>query len=160
MTINTKKVIGRRTVRYESYADMLADAEAMLASKVKLIGNWSLGQILQHLATACHVTVDGVDMGIPKPIRFFGTLLLKKRFLNKKIPTGVKIPARMQGELIASPDIDAGLALEALRKAVVRIQSASTHAPHMVFGQLSPEEWEKWNLRHAENHMSFVVPNA
>jgi hypothetical protein len=32
----------------------------------------------------------------------------------------------------------------------------SLHYP--VFGKLTPEEWHQFHLRHAELHMSFVLP--
>jgi hypothetical protein len=29
----------------------------------------------------------------------------------------------------------------------------------MAFGDLTNEEWDRFNLRHAELHMNFIVPN-
>ena len=160
MTVNTKKVSGRRTVRYESYADMLADAEAMVASDIKLVGNWSLGQILKHLAFSHHFAVDGANMSIPWPMKFVMKLAMKNRFLNKGLPSGYTIPKKMESVLIAAEDTVAPQALEDLRAAVERVQSSPTLAKHGMFDELTHEEWEKFNLRHAEMHMSFVVPQS
>jgi len=158
MAVETKKVQGRRTVRYESYADLLADAETMVASEVKLLGNWSLGQILKHLAISHHTSIDGIDMKVAWPIKLLVKTFMKKRFLNKPMPTGFKIPAKLEGKFIPDESADAREALEELRAAVERVQSAPKFALHAMLGKLTAEEWEKFNLRHSEAHMSFVVP--
>ena len=158
MAVETKKVQGRRSVHYESYADLLADAETMVASDVKLLGNWSLGQILKHVATSYHTTIDGIDLSIAWPIRLLVKTFMKKRFLNKPMPAGFKIPRKLEGKFIPDESTDAREALEELRAAVERVQSAPKFAMHVMLGEMTAEEWEKFNLRHAEAHMSFVVP--
>ncbi|MGE0379081.1 MAG: DUF1569 domain-containing protein, partial [Planctomycetaceae bacterium] len=52
MAVQTKSVAGRRTVSYQSYEDLLADAEEMAHGVVQTLGNWSLGQIFKHLAAS------------------------------------------------------------------------------------------------------------
>ena len=48
--------------------------------------------------------------------------------------------------------------LIALREAVDRYQVELPKAPHPFFGKLTREEYVCLSLRHAELHMSFVVP--
>jgi len=62
MAVNTGKVTGRRAVAYESLDDVLVDAERLVAApKVKMLGNWSLGQMLAHLAGGMHMSIDGTE---------------------------------------------------------------------------------------------------
>ncbi len=55
--INTKKVEGRRAVRYESLSEFLQDAERLANCEVRTVGNWSQGQIYEHLARALDISM-------------------------------------------------------------------------------------------------------
>ena len=58
MTVDTKKVTQRREVRYDSYDDLLSDAEHLASGDVQTVGNWTLGQIFQHLAKTLNSSID------------------------------------------------------------------------------------------------------
>lgn len=151
--INTKKVADRREVKYASLEEMLADAERLASdSNVRTLGNWSQGQIYEHLARALYTSIDGSDMSFPAPARWLMSLLMKKKFLYREIPAGFKV----SGKVIPNEtSIEQGLA--SLRKAVARQQSELNRAIHPGFGHLTNAEWEAFHLRHAEMHMSFLV---
>ncbi len=42
MAVNTRDVTDRREVHYESFHDLLADAEALSQGDVLTLGNWSI----------------------------------------------------------------------------------------------------------------------
>ena len=155
MSVVTKKVKDRRMVRYESLDDLLADAEQMATSDVQLLGNWSLGQILKHIAVALDLSIDGFDFNMPAPVRLVMRLLMKKKFLTKSLPPGFKAPDKYTP---AETSTEEGLA--ALREAVDRQRRESERVLHPGFGKLTNKEWDEFHCRHAEMHMSFVVPNA
>ena len=155
MTVVTKKVEGRRTVCYESLDDLLKDAEEMSQSDVQLLGNWSLGQILKHLAMSLDASIDGMDFKLPAPVRFVMTLLMKRKFLTKALPPGFKSTSKF---IPAETSTAEGLA--ALQSAIKRQESETTRVDHPGFGKMTNEEWNDFNLRHAEMHMSFVIPNS
>lgn len=52
--VDTKKVAGRRMLRFESLDQVIADVdrlvEAERAGRLTRLGNWTLGQTLGHLA--------------------------------------------------------------------------------------------------------------
>ena len=153
MTVATKKVEGRRTVRYNSLSDFLDDAEKLAAADVRTLGNWSFGQILRHMAMSLDSSIDGSESMLPAPARWLLSLLMKRRLMTKPIPAGFKSPdSFVPGET----STEEGLA--ALRAAVERQNRETERALHPGFGKLSKEEWNEFNLRHAEMHMSFVVP--
>ena len=93
MTINTKKVEGRRQLRYASLDELLADAQRLAAGEVRTLGNWSPGQIFQHLAQSMNWSIDGFDFSFPAPLRWVMSLLMKRKFLQKELPAGYQAPA-------------------------------------------------------------------
>ena len=150
-TINTKTVTGRRSVRYNTLDDLLQEAERLAETDIRTIGNWSQGQIYEHLARAIDYAIDGAKP-FPLPMRWLMTLLFKNKFIHKSLPAGFKAPSGAVPKPISTED---GLTL--LRTAIARQHETSDRAPHAVFGKISNEEWEQFNLRHAEMHMSFIA---
>ena len=75
MAINTKKVFARRPLRYDSYQDLVNDAERLAACDVRSLGNWSLGQTLGHLARAMEMSIDGADFKASWLVRIVAHLL-------------------------------------------------------------------------------------
>src|ERR1043166_9592063 len=92
--IDARKVKDRRKGRYESYDELLADAERLVAldaqrdaqgaSKVRPLGNMQLGQALGHLALWMNASIDGVpeDLRPPAPAKAVARLM-KGVILNK-----------------------------------------------------------------------------
>lgn len=153
MTVATKKVEGRRTVRYASLSELLNDAEQLSTMKIRTLGNWSFGQILKHISMSLDSSIDGAGFALPAPARWLMSLLMKRKFLTKPIPPGFKTPAKF---VPSETSITDGLA--ALRTAIDRQSREAKRAPHPAFGKIPNEEWNEFNLRHSEMHMSFVVP--
>lgn len=152
MTVSTKSVEGRRTVRYGSYDELLSDAERIASSNsVQTLGNWSPGQIFKHLADAIESSIDGSGFVLPWPIRIIFTMLMKRKYLYDSLPAGFKAPNKFQ-----PGQIDAQEALDDLRKAVARMKSETDRVMHPAFGNITREEWDQFNLRHCEMHMSFI----
>lgn len=159
MTVDTKKVTGRREVHYDSFDDLLADAESLVTSGSKSVGNWSLGQILQHLAVSIHASIDGTDMKLPWLMKkAFLLMMNKEKLMHQPMPSGYKIPKQGEAQFKPDDNTSAEQGLAALREAIDRWNSDSPRAEHILFGALTDEEWNAFNLRHAEMHMSFVVP--
>lgn len=154
MAINTKKVEGRRAVRYNSLDELLADARRLSESgQVRTLGNWSEGQIYKHLAGGLDSSIDGAGFSLPAPVRWVMSMVMKRKFLHQAIPAGFQAPGQFQPEDTTS--VTDGLAC--LEKAIERQKQESTRAMHPAFGNISREEWNDFNLRHAELHMSFLV---
>ena len=156
MPVDTGKVAGRRPVRYNSYDELLADAERLAAGENQTLGNWSLGQIYNHLAKAIHMTIDGPPFLLPWPLRIFFKLFMKQRMLQKMLPPGFKLPKRAES-MLPEPTTTAD-GLELLRAAIKRVKCTPQRGLHPAFGKMGPGEWDQFQLRHCEMHMSFVVP--
>lgn len=159
MAVNTKKVSGRRKLRYDSYQDLLNDAERLAVSELRTLGNWSLGQVLGHLARAMEMSIDGSDLKAPWLVRLVVRLFFRRRFLKGPIPAGLPL-RNVAHDLLVPPPTSSQAGLAELRRAVERLQHETDRAPHPLLGELSLDEWDSLHLRHAEMHMSFMAPES
>lgn len=157
MSVNTKTVEGRRELRFNSFDDLLADAEQLAGGEVKMLGNWSLAQIFTHLAAGINSNIDGSSFKAPFFMRLMAPLM-KKKFVYGGIPPGFKIPQGAQAQFMPADGAETEAALGELRKAIERLRAAETLAGHPLFGKLTKEETVQFQLRHAEMHLSFAVP--
>jgi hypothetical protein len=146
----------RRPVQYASFDEVLADAERLVVAQAATTGNWSLDQILGHVAVAMEKSVDGMPTGLPWYLRLLGRYFFKPWVLKHGMRPGFKLPAEAEQWAVPAPGGDASAALERLRNAIVRLRTEQTRSPHPVFGPLSAGEWDRVHLRHAELHMSFI----
>lgn len=161
MSVDTRSVQGRRNVRYRSLDDILADAESLRAGGYDRLGNWSLGQVSSHLANVLNMGIDGGVFSLPSPLQALIRLFMKETFLEKTAKPGFKLPKKIAAKI--GPRTDEGPkgdeeGLDQLRRALARWKQETTRAPNGLLGRLSLEEWDRFQLRHAELHMSFLVP--
>jgi hypothetical protein len=83
--------------------------------------------------------------------------LRKQKFIWEPMAAGVKIPGVKGGTLNTEPmSTDEGLAR--FQRVMERLKKEPPTHPHNVFGQLTHEEAIAITLRHAELHLSFLVP--
>lgn len=155
-SINTKNVTGRRDLHFSNFDELLADVEQLASGEVRTLGNWSFAQVLLHLARSLDSAIDGAPFSFPAPIQWLMSLLMKNRFLTKPLTPGFKLPAKA-GKLIPE-EVSLAEALEVFRKAIDRSKKQTNRARHGGFGKLTREESDQFHLRHAEMHLSFVVP--
>ena len=157
MAVKTGKVTGRRKVHYDSYQDLLNDAERLAGGEVRLLGNWSFGQILGHLARSMEFAIDGAPFKAPWAMRCIARLFMRQRLITRPMPAGFKLPGRAAEHLVPDPlSTEEGMA--SLRAAIQRMHDETERQPHALLGELSLDEWDSLQLRHAEMHLSFVVP--
>ncbi|MEZ6102197.1 MAG: DUF1569 domain-containing protein [Pirellulaceae bacterium] len=155
--VDTKKVTGRRTLRFESFDEVLTDAEKMADLDGATIGNWSKGQIYKHLAKSLDMMIDGPPFVVPLPMRLAFRLLMMKRMLTHTLTPGFKLPKRAAHMVPDATSTEEGLAM--LRNAVARVNGTSQRGLHPGFGKISQQQWDAFQLRHCEMHLSFIVPS-
>src|SRR5262245_26306085 len=124
--IDTTKVTERRPLHFNGLDDIAADVERLAKNKdIRTLGNWSAGQVLQHLATVMNKSIDGFTARPPAVVRWVARLLFKGRFLTKPMSAGFKLPAKAQAELGPSPTSwEEGL--RSIRQALTRLKT-ETH---------------------------------
>lgn len=156
MSVNTKQVTGRRTLKFNSLDDILADAEKLAAGPIRVLGNWSPGQIFQHLAITMNGAIDGMPLKASLLLRMFGWLF-KNKILTGTMPAGIQLPADSAKHLVPpETTLDAGL--QSLRAATQRMKTESHRAKSPFLGALTREQYDQLQCRHAELHLSFLVP--
>lgn len=161
MTVNTK-VAPRRAVRYQTLDDFERDLdriEAALASgRLRTSGNWSVGQILDHLARFAQCALDGFPSRAPWIIRKIIILLFKKKIMSgEPMPPGYKIP-KQANFLAPRDDITPEEGVSKMREVFARLHAGERFtADSPIFERLSHEEWCKAQLGHAAMHMSFLM---
>src|SRR3989442_233125 len=93
--LDTGKVTGRRTLRFESLDEMMADvnrlADAERAGRLKHLGNWTLGQAFGHLAQWMEYAYTGTPLNPPFFIRWI-LRMRRKQYIHGQMKAGVKIP--------------------------------------------------------------------
>jgi hypothetical protein len=157
--MSTTVTRARRQVRYESLDDFLADAERLSNMPIHTVGNWSYPQILDHLARTVTASLDGFGFKAPAWARLLIAPFVKNSFLTKTMKAGFNLP-KSAAALIPTNDLTLSAAMENLRKALARFRNEPAGAEHPFFGKLASQEWNSLHLRHAELHMSFVVPDG
>jgi len=153
MAINTAGVAGRRQLRFSSYEDILDDVHQLASAPTQSLGNWSLGQICQHLASAMDMATDGPPFYPAWYVRLVAPML-KNRFLTRPMKPGFKLP-KNAGTLLP-PEISTSDGVATLERAIARIQQTTEFKPHPVFGRMTGDEWHQLEFRHSEMHLSFI----
>lgn len=157
MSVKTREVVDRRQPRYDSFHDLLIDAEHLAQGEVLTLGNWTLGQICLHLARTMQASIDGIPAQVPWWSRLIAKLFHGRRLLAGPMPAGLRLPTEvavwLSPERVATEE---GLA--ALREAIDRLGFETERAAHPLLGDMSLDQWDSFHLRHAELHMSFAVP--
>ncbi len=158
--VDTGKVTDRRHLHFDSIDQVLAEAdrlvEAERVGRLKHVGNWTLGQVLGHLACWAEYAYTGAPLKVPFFIRWI-LRLRKNSFLYKPMKPGVRIPGLQCGTLATEP-MPLDEALPRFRKAIERLKTEAPTVPNVIFGPMTHEEWIAINLRHAELHLGFMVP--
>jgi hypothetical protein len=155
MSVNTAKVADRRKLDYKSFDELLADADCLSCNSVKTLGNWSAGQIFQHLANAFNGSIDGFPQAFPWLMRA-AARIFKKKLIHGAMPAGIAMPLKLAKVVMPEPTpTEVGLAN--LHAAVARLKQDPHRAEHPVFGRITGEEWNTIHLKHANLHMSFLT---
>jgi hypothetical protein len=158
--VDTAKVAGRRILRFESIDEMMAEVDRLVQAekggRLKHVGNWTPGQVLGHLAVWTEYSYTGPPIKAPWFIKLIFRLR-KRKSLYGPMRAGVKIPGVPGGTLAMEP-MPLDEALERLQRVTERLKTEAPRVPNVIFGPLNHQEWIALNLRHAELHLGFLIP--
>ena len=160
--VDTGKAAGRRTLRFESIDQVMAEVDRLAAAeragRLRRLGNWTLGQTLAHLAAWVEYGYTGAPLKVPFFIRWF-LRLQKRKFLYGPMRPGAKIPG-VEGGTLATDPVPFEEGLEHYRRVLEQLRIQAPMAPNIILGALTHEEWIALNLRHAELHLGFLLPES
>jgi hypothetical protein len=155
--IDTARVTGRRSIHFSTVDDILSDVEKIAACPdPRTLGNWSIGQIFQHLAVSFQSSIDGFGFTIPWHFRAMAKLFMKRRLLNRSMGAGFNLPKDAAAKLLPPPT-SSEVGLQNIRKAIHRLKTEQQRVPSPFLGNLTNEEWTQLHCRHSELHLSFIV---
>jgi hypothetical protein len=159
MAVNTAKVSGRRVLRFADFADLIADAETVATHPCKQLGNYTAGQILEHLAIAAAGPFDGFQ-GLVAPwyVRYVIVPLVKNSIMTQAMSPGRRMSAKVDAAFWPAADMDKMEAFQHLKQTLERFKKETPVHAHPAFGKLAFQEWVALTLRHAEMHLSFLIP--
>ena len=120
-TVDSKKAV-RRAVAYGDYKALLAEAERALRSGATTTGNWSLGQIYEHLARGMDGSLDGVEAKRASiVVRLVARWIIKPRIFKHGMNPGFRLPTGAEELLVAGVETDNERAFEHLRRSIQRL---------------------------------------
>ena len=159
MSVNTAIVSGRRELRFADFSQLLAEAELVATHPCRQLGNWNAGQILEHLAILAACPFDGFG-GIVAPwyIRYLYVPFVKNSLMTRPMSAGRRLPKVVSDRVVPPANIDPLVALEHLKRTLDRYKTENPHYAHPALGKLAFQEWVALALRHAELHLSFLIP--
>ena len=163
MIVKTTKVSGRRVLRFESLDELLADVEYLAAQPTRQLGNWTFGQVLAHLAAVYEKSIDGTAYRPNWFVRFLiKTIgpLCKRWVLRRGLPAGIRPPSFMFREVAPPEHVTTEDGLRKFRNAIARLKSETQRDWEQCCGLFTREEWDQYHIRHAELHLSFIVPSS
>lgn len=143
----------QRELAFEGLGEVMPEVDRLrLGHKVN--GDWSLGQILFHLATSIRMTskydgpvVEESPRAVARRRQFFET---------GKVGSRLAVPTP---ELVPPEHCDEGTEAEALRTAIKGYEASDGPFPtHPRFGAMSKAEWTIFHEVHCAHHLSFVEP--
>jgi hypothetical protein len=148
----------RRTIRFHTFDEVMADADRLLAAGYDRAGAWSLAQVGDHLAKVITFSLEGFPSLMPWPFRLgarwfaLGAMLKHKVFKSRFTAPPYLAPA----DGLADRE-----AVDRLRAVTARfaVHAGPLH-PSPVFGTLTPEQWREVHLWHCEHHFSFLLPRG
>jgi Protein of unknown function (DUF1569) len=147
----------RRSITFASLDDVMPDVDRLLLG-YEQVGNWSLGQICNHVGLGVRSTVEGFPVRAPWLVRkLIAPLVRENIFKTGQMREGIKVPAAV----LPKTGLDDRAEAEALR-AALKLYMAHTApmAPHPFFETLSRERWDRFHCIHCAHHLSFVLPRA
>jgi hypothetical protein len=142
----------RRVLDFASLNEIMPDVERLLEGHLTL-GQWTLAQILEHLATSIRLTA----LGRAGSRRGQGSDEFRQQFYrSRRFPEGIQAP---HPRLIPPADADIHVQKQALEDAIARFTSADGPFPeHPLLGALSKEEWNQFHCIHCAHHLGFAAP--
>jgi len=155
MSVDTRKIT-RRKLRFDTLDALSRELDnleqARQAGTLRHDGNWTPGQVFNHLATWIERYETRDLPKVPWYMRLVGPFM-RGRLIRNGFPAGLPGPTgKVQTEPACS--FEEGLARLRTKMDVLRTQPLGQH--NAFLGRLSDEDVVQLHLRHAELHLGFL----
>lgn len=152
---------GRRQVEYHCFNCLrkeLDQLEAAGEENITTTGDWTPGQIVQHVGEVVTRSIDGFDFKTPLFVRMMRPLL-RAKLKGKALPSGVKLKGG-SAALVPPASTKLSDAIAHMRKELDRAEQQKMSADSPIFGRMTHADWVDMHCRHAELHFSFMNPTT
>lgn len=142
----------QRKLTFQGLDEVMPAVEQLLEGH-SLMGQWSLAQICNHLATTIRLTARPVsDPGQGTPEQ---AALREGFFAAGVFPPGRSSPP----PFVPREGLDQAAEVASLVDAIKCFQAATGPFPsHPMLGPLSRDQWVQFHTMHAAHHLGFALP--
>ncbi len=153
----------RRQLRFETFDEVVRDAENLQANGYDRAGNWDLAQVAGHLAEWLRFPIQGFP-SIPliiRPVLWLVRTTSGRKMREKIIANGFKAGGQTIAKTVPQAGGDPAAAVMALQDSIERFKAYTGEIhPSPVFGAMTKDEAVQLQLAHAAHHLSFLVPHT
>ncbi len=145
----------RRSLRFCTYDEAIAEIERLRDSSYEPLGQWNLGRTCWHLSYYMRGSLEGYSFRLPWLVRkLLGRPMLRRVLRSGRLPSGGRtIPASVPG-----PDIDEPAAIAEAIELLGRLENHTGELhPSPLFGSLTADECRTLHLLHTAHHLGFLV---
>ena len=146
---------GRRPLRFSRLSEVMPEVDRLLKGHC-VVGQWSLGQVCNHLSTAIIGSIEGTSFRFPWLLRkTCGPMLVRRIIASGRMPGGIKAPKALQ----PGPGLDDRAEAEALRATVHYFgMHPGPYADHPLGGPIGRDAWDCFHAVHCAHHLSYILP--
>lgn len=149
-----------REIRLNTLDEAIDECRALHGSGYERTGNWSLGQMCNHI----RLTMEANMHGYPGWMSTLGLPLrpVLRRFALPRLLEGRSIKGvRTAGMFVPADDLQDADELEKFEACVRSFQSSDEPLhPHPGFGRMTRPEFERFHAAHTAHHLSYLTPLA
>jgi len=143
----------RPDLKFNSFDEMITDAQKLRAGPYDRAGQWDLAMILDHLGKSMNMPFAG-GKNLPWPATVIGRFVLH-RFAQRTTYPMVKFPAPKGIRPISGIELEP--AFTEFLTAARRVEDASDETIQWPpFGRILLEDFRKIQLLHGAHHLSFL----
>lgn len=154
--MNTIDTAPRRTLRFGSFEKIEADIAHLQSAGHDRLGQWSLGMCCAHLAVIPEKAMDGFGFFPTWPLRPFLRRFMLPKMLEQGFSPGMKGPK----SFMPPETCDDAEQVQRLLSTHARWAAFTGKLhPSPLFGRLEKAAWAELHFRHAEHHLSFLIPH-
>ncbi|MEM6690346.1 MAG: DUF1569 domain-containing protein [Planctomycetota bacterium] len=146
-----------RKLRFEDLGEAVWEARSLLESGYTRQGQWSLGQICQHLVLVQDPSIDGYPswMSLFAPLRPLMRRWLLPKLLADNSPPGI----RTSSTFMPAQNAEDALEVTRFEQSVKRLKARSEpFFAQPAFGKLSNTRILQIHSAHAAHHLRFLEP--
>jgi len=155
------KTAPRRELKLGSFDALRAELERLEAAHhagtLKHTGNWTPGEIFDHLAIVKEFSLDGFPFRVNPLFRFGAQLFVKPKVIRgESLPVGITLKGP-SAAMLPRPGVSFREGVGRLRNVMQRLeQGEQFNQPSPLFGKLTHQQWSTLHLGHSALHLSFL----